>query len=379
MRRAAHGSGRVDVGPVRRGRRPRRDRGRRRRGQPRGGHHRALAVHRVLPQAGLRQPGPHDLGSWRGPSPRPTRPRLSSPSAGSRATATAATPSSTSPPAPTGLPSSPQSRSTGRTRPPLPRRRGFAGRRAAHRHRPRPQGRRAAPARPPLQGGTGRPGRTGTQYFSTISLRDWIEAATFLATSDLEGPFNLTAPNPVTNPGSARRWPALHRPAVLPAPAWPLRLAGPCVRGDPGLGAGPAAPLLEAGFTFSDPDDRGTDRRRARLRAARVVAMDALTFEHVGFGDRAVDYNDAWALQRAITRRSSRSTRHRAAARAPARLHRRPAHRAAGAAARRHAGHRRRPRRQDHLPRPRPAGRLPDLRLPDPCSSSTTSAASRRR
>ncbi len=57
-----------------------------------------------------------------------------------------------------------------------------------------------------------------------------------------------------------------------------------------------------------------------------------------------------------------RPARHRAAARAPAGLHRRQAHRAARAAARpgRRARHRRRPRRQDHLPRPRPAGRLPD-------------------
>ena len=44
----------------------------------------------------------------------------------------------------------------------------------------------------------------------------------------------------------------------------------------------------------------------------------------------------------------------------PSGLHRRQAHRAGGPAARRHAGGRRRPRRQDHLARPRPAGRLPD-------------------
>ena len=72
---------------------------------------------------------------------------------------------------------------------------------------------------------------------------------------------------------------------------------------------------------------------------------------------------------------------HRAAARAPAGVHRRQAHRAARAAGRRRRpGDRRRPRRQDHLPRPGPAGRLPDRPAARPrAASSTTCAGSRRR
>ena len=61
-----------------------------------------------------------------------------------------------------------------------------------------------------------------------------------------------------------------------------------------------------------------------------------------------------------------RGARHPAAARAPAGLHGRQAHRAARAAVRRHAGHRRRPRRQDHLARARAARRLPDRRAARP-------------
>ncbi len=62
----------------------------------------------------------------------------------------------------------------------------------------------------------------------------------------------------------------------------------------------------------------------------------------------------------------TRASRHRArrahAPRAPLRLHRGPAHPARGPPGRRHPRRRRRPRRADHLARPRPARRLPDPR-----------------
>ena len=87
-------------------------------------------------------------------------------------------------------------------------------------------------------------------------------------------------------------------------------------------------------------------------------------YEIAGLGDDAVDYLAAWDLQREVHEAvvAGDPPRHRAAAGAPARLHRRQAHRPPRAAARpgRRRRHRRRPRRQDHLPRSRPARRLPD-------------------
>src|SRR3954463_10614581 len=43
--------------------------------------------------------------------------------------------------------------------------------------------------------GLGGPVGPGTQYFSTMSLQDWLRAATFLATrEDARGAYNLSAP-----------------------------------------------------------------------------------------------------------------------------------------------------------------------------------------
>lgn len=65
----------------------------------------------------------------------------------------------------------------------------------------------------------------GRQWWSWISLRDEIAALEFLLHSDLHGPVNLTAPNPVTNAevtdAMAR---ILRRPARFDVPAAALRL-----------------------------------------------------------------------------------------------------------------------------------------------------------
>lgn len=66
----------------------------------------------------------------------------------------------------------------------------------------------------------------GKQWWSWITLHDLIRAITFMLDSNLSGPVNLTAPNPVTNQeftsALAR---ALHRPALFPAPAIALKVA----------------------------------------------------------------------------------------------------------------------------------------------------------
>jgi uncharacterized protein (TIGR01777 family) len=104
--------------------------------------------------------------------------------------------------------------------------------------------------------GLGGPVGSGTQYFATISLTDWLRAATFLAThDDARGAYNLTGPAPTTNAEFGRQLgQALHRPSVVPVPAFALnRLAGTVssellnsTRVEP-------ARLLAAGFTFDHP------------------------------------------------------------------------------------------------------------------------------
>jgi uncharacterized protein (TIGR01777 family) len=66
----------------------------------------------------------------------------------------------------------------------------------------------------------------GKQWWSWITLHDLIRAITYILESDISGPVNLTAPNPVTNQeftsALAR---AMHRPALFPAPAIALKIA----------------------------------------------------------------------------------------------------------------------------------------------------------
>jgi hypothetical protein len=92
---------------------------------------------------------------------------------------------------------------------------------------------------------------------SWISLHDVIAAILFLLdTPTLAGPVNLTAPNPVTNAQLTRALSAaVHRPAVLPAPAFALRLALGQMADEALLSSARAVPsrLLAAGFQFAHP------------------------------------------------------------------------------------------------------------------------------
>lgn len=67
----------------------------------------------------------------------------------------------------------------------------------------------------------------GRQYWPWIHVHDWVALVAFvLTTASATGPFNLTAPTPVTNAEfTAALGRALKRPAVMPAPAFALRLA----------------------------------------------------------------------------------------------------------------------------------------------------------
>jgi len=79
----------------------------------------------------------------------------------------------------------------------------------------------------PFQMGVGGKLGTGRQWMSWISLEDVALALRHaLATSSLEGPTNVVAPNPVTNAEFTKLLGhALHRPTALPMPAFAARLA----------------------------------------------------------------------------------------------------------------------------------------------------------
>lgn len=96
----------------------------------------------------------------------------------------------------------------------------------------------------------------GRQYWSYISLHDEVAALRHIIdTPGLEGPVNLTAPEPLTNRQvTAAMSRVLHRPALLPVPAPALRIALGEFAGDV-LGSQRARParLLRSGFVFRHP------------------------------------------------------------------------------------------------------------------------------
>lgn len=103
--------------------------------------------------------------------------------------------------------------------------------------------------------GVGGPIGNGRQWWPWISLPDEIAVIRFLLTNDLHGPVNVTAPAPERNAdlihALAR---ALHRPAVVKAPAFALRTVLGGFAGEI-LASQRAIPqtLVEAGFEFDHP------------------------------------------------------------------------------------------------------------------------------
>jgi uncharacterized protein len=79
---------------------------------------------------------------------------------------------------------------------------------------------------PPFKFFAGGPVGSGRQYWPWIHLDDWVALVGWaIASKAVSGPLNATAPNPVTNAAFAQALgSALHRPAVLPAPGFALRL-----------------------------------------------------------------------------------------------------------------------------------------------------------
>ncbi|MCC6698874.1 MAG: TIGR01777 family protein [Candidatus Hydrogenedentes bacterium] len=110
----------------------------------------------------------------------------------------------------------------------------------------------------PFRMGLGGVQGDGRQYMSWITLRDAGEAFMhLLSTENVEGPVNLVSPTPVTNREFARiLGKVLRRPAVLPLPAFAVRLAMGEMADETVLASARVHPkrLLESGFSFAHPD-----------------------------------------------------------------------------------------------------------------------------
>jgi len=107
-----------------------------------------------------------------------------------------------------------------------------------------------------FKAGVGGPVGSGRQYFSTISLRDWVRAATHLAVDDdATGVYNLSGPEPMTNAEFGKELGRmLHRPAVTPVPGWAVRTVVGDVSSEL-LNSTRVEParLREDGFVFEHP------------------------------------------------------------------------------------------------------------------------------
>jgi len=136
-----------------------------------------------------------------------------------------------------------------------------------------PLGGALAKMMPAFLAGVGGPVGKGSQHMSWIGLDDVVYATHFvLSREDARGPFNLTAPTPVTNREFARTLGrVLHRPAILPLPAAAVR----ALFGEMGdallLGSLDVRPrrLEGLGFRFEYPELEGALRHVLGRAAAR--------------------------------------------------------------------------------------------------------------
>jgi len=113
----------------------------------------------------------------------------------------------------------------------------------------------------PFEFGLGGPVGTGRQWMSWIARDDLVRLIVHaVATPQLEGPVNATAPEPARNADFGKELGrALHRPAFMPLPALPLRLLAGDFAKELLLGGQRVLPkkALASGFAFQTPTLRG--------------------------------------------------------------------------------------------------------------------------
>jgi uncharacterized protein (TIGR01777 family) len=138
----------------------------------------------------------------------------------------------------------------------------------------------------PFEFGLGGRFGSGRHYMSWIHRDDLVRLIVHaMGRPDISGPLNATAPAPVTNAAfAAALGRALHRPAILPAPAWPLRLALGAFADELLLGGQRVVPqaALASGFSFAYPDidlalGAIVGNQRASREAARHMTANLVT------------------------------------------------------------------------------------------------------
>lgn len=121
-----------------------------------------------------------------------------------------------------------------------------------------PAGGALAQMLPPFRLAAGGPMGSGRQWTSWVTLADVVAVLQFaIATPALAGPVNTVAPAPVRNAAFARALgEALHRPAVVPAPAFALRLLFGEMADEMLLAGQRCLPTVldRAGYRFHHPD-----------------------------------------------------------------------------------------------------------------------------
>jgi uncharacterized protein len=98
----------------------------------------------------------------------------------------------------------------------------------------------------------------GRKWMPWLTLRDAVGILRFAIDNEsVHGPINAVAPNPVTNAEFTRAFgAAVHRPAVIPVPAFALRLAFGEMADEALLASARVVPakLIRGGYRFADPE-----------------------------------------------------------------------------------------------------------------------------
>ncbi len=99
---------------------------------------------------------------------------------------------------------------------------------------------------------------SGKQYWSWITLDDAIRAIVHILLDDsLSGPVNIVSPNPITNAEFTKTLgKALHRPTILPTPAFALKMLPGGFAKEMLLSSIRAIPekITRTGFALEHPD-----------------------------------------------------------------------------------------------------------------------------
>ena len=118
-----------------------------------------------------------------------------------------------------------------------------------------------AKMRLPFSLGLGGPIGSGEQWMSWVHHDDIVNIILFcIQEEDMQGPVNATAPNPVTNKTFAQIYgKVLHRPAILPMPAWFLKMVMGQMAEELLITGQRVVPskLNDAGFVFTYPELEG--------------------------------------------------------------------------------------------------------------------------